>query len=70
MGSLNHVVAADEVGLGHVRVDFRGVDVRVTQHALDNLDGDAAAEADGCRKGVAGAVGGEVLAQLHLFAEN
>ena len=51
-------------------VDFGGVDVAVTEHALHHLDGDAGAEADGRRKGVAGAVGGEVLAQLHLFAEN
>ena len=53
-----------------MRVYFRGVDVAVAEHALDDLDGDAAAEADGGGEGVTGAVGGQVLAQLHLLAEN
>lgn len=51
-------------------VDFRGVDVAVTEHALHHLDGYAGTEADGGGKGVAGAVGGELLSQVHLFAEN
>ena len=68
--SLDHVVTAYQVGLGHVRVDFRGVDVTVTEHALHNLDGDATAEADGCRKSMPGAVRCQVLSQLHLLAED
>ena len=55
---LNHVVAADEVGLCHVRVDFRGVDVAVAEHALHHLDGDSGTEADGGGEGMPGAVRG------------
>ena len=51
-------------------VNLSGVDVAVAKHALDNLNRDAGTEADGRRKGVAGAVRGEVLAQVHLFAED
>ena len=68
--SLDHVVAADEVGLGHVGVNLSGVDVAVAKHALDDLDGDAGAEADGGGKGMPGAVGGELFTQIHLFAED
>ena len=67
---LDHVVATYQIGLCHVRVDFRGADVRVAEHALHHLDGDAGAEADGGGEGVAGTVGGELLSQVHLFAEN
>ena len=68
--SLNHVVAADEVGLGHMSINFRGVDVAVTEHALHNLNRDAGAEADGGGEGVASAVGGELLSQIHFLAKD
>lgn len=53
-----------------MRVDFRGVDVRVTEHALHNLYGNSTSQTYGGGEGVAGAVGGELLSQVHLFAEN
>ena len=53
-----------------MRVDFGGVDVAVTEHALHHLDWNATAEADGGGECVAGAVGGQVLAQVHLLAED
>lgn len=68
--SLDHVVATYQVGLGHVGVYLGSVDVAVAEHALHNLNWDAGAETDGGGKGVAGAVGGELFAQVHLFAEN
>ena len=67
--SLNHVVATYQVCLRHVGVDLCGVDVAVAEHPLNHLDGDATAEAHGCCKGVPGAVGGQVLSQLHLFTQ-
>ena len=67
---LDHVVAADEVGLGHVGINLSGVNVAVAEHALHDLDGDAAAEADGGGEGVAGAMGRQLLSQVHLFAQD
>lgn len=66
---LNHIVAAYEVSFGHVRVDLRSMDVGVTEHALHYLDRNAATEADGGGEGVPGAVGGEVLPEVHFLAE-
>lgn len=68
--SLDHVVAAYQVCLRHVGVNLSGVDVAVAKHALDDLDGDAAAEADGCRKSMPGAVRCQVLSQIHFLAED
>ena len=51
-------------------VNLSGVDVAVAEHALHNLNRDAGTEADGGGEGVAGAVGGQVLAQFHLAAED
>ena len=51
-------------------INLCGVDVAVAEHALDDLNRDATAEADGGGEGVAGAVGGQVLAQIHLAAED
>ncbi len=51
-------------------VDFGGVDVAVAEHALHHLDGDSGTEADGGGEGMPGAVRGQVLAQVHLAAED
>ena len=67
---LDHVVATDEVGLGHVGVNLSGVDVAVAEHALHNLYGNSTSQTYGGGEGVAGAVGGQVLAQVHLAAED
>lgn len=65
---LNHVVAAYQVGFGHVRVDLSGVDIAVAEHALHHLNRNARTEADGGGEGVPGAMGGEVLAEVHFLA--
>ena len=63
---LDHVVAAYQVCLRHVCVDLRSVDIAVTEHALHNLYGNSTSQTYGGGEGVAGAVGGELLSQLHF----
>lgn len=53
-----------------MRVDFRGVNVRVAEHTLHHLYGNSTSQTYGCGEGVASAVGGQLLSQVHLFAEN
>ena len=52
-----------------MRVDFGGVDVAVTEHALHHLDWDATSQTYGGGKGMPGAVRCQVLPQLHFLAQ-